>query len=102
MALSLTPRIPTSSMDRRSANTATAQQRALPMTIAERIATRVAVLPVARQAEVLDFVEFLAARQRSSAAVDWTESQFMAMSLEQLFADDDPVAYDLADCREAI
>ncbi len=72
------------------------------MTIAERIATRVAVLPAARQAEVLDYVEFLAARHRAVGAADWTESQFAVMSLEQLFADEDPIGYDLADCRESI
>lgn len=88
-------------MTRRSAIDGTAPQRVLSRTTAERIATRVAALPDARQAEVLDFVEVLAAGQQAVGAVDWTESQFASVSLEHLFAVHDPIGYDLADCRGA-
>ena len=67
--------------------------------VPELIARRVQALPPARQAEVLDFVEFLATR--SDAGADWTEHDFTALALASaLGEDEDETKYDEADCRE--
>lgn len=71
------------------------------MGVAEKIAEGLAQLPPDRQAEVLDFVEFLAARNRTQQA-DWTAGQFKALALASLVGDDDPVGYELSDCKEAL
>lgn len=70
------------------------------MSIAEKIAERVAGLPIERQAEIPDFVEFLAARHQQPGE-DWPHGAFREFSLEQL-QDDDPVEYELSDCREPL
>lgn len=62
-----------------------------------------ASLPPERQAEVLDFVVFLATRKAAGAprGVDeWTDAAFQAFALDPIADDDDPVTYALSDCRE--
>ena len=69
------------------------------MGYAELIAQKLALLPLEKQAEVFDFVEFIAVR----SSIDWTDEQFQAMSLTQALRnqeDDDPVSYSASDCRE--
>ena len=65
---------------------------------AELIAQKLALLPFDKQAEVFDFVEFIAVR----SSMDWTDRQFQSMSLTQAFRNqaDDPVSYSMSDCRE--
>lgn len=62
-------------------------------------------LPEDKQAEVFDFVEFLAARFAASKGADkdeWSESQFTEFSMEQAMRgmEDDPVTYSRDDLRE--
>lgn len=62
-------------------------------------------LPKDKQAEVFDFVEFLAARFAASKGADkdeWAESQFAEFSMEQAMRgmEDDPVTYSRDDLRE--
>ena len=69
------------------------------MGYAELIAQKLALLPLEKQAEVFDFVEFIAVR----SSIDWTDEQFQAMSLTQALRNqeaDDPVSYSASDCRE--
>lgn len=70
------------------------------MGVAERIAHKVESLPADKQAEVLDFVEFLAARAASEH--DREDRAFGNLALAQALRgeDDDPVHYGLADCVE--
>jgi hypothetical protein len=72
------------------------------MGVAEKIAALAARLPPAKQAEVLDFVEFLAARsaEPTNAASALDDEGFRALALRALADEDDPVVYVLADCRE--
>jgi hypothetical protein len=71
------------------------------MTVAEQIALRVAQLPPDKQAEVVDFVEFLVARAAGgSDPAAWTDSDFRRFALAQLLAEEDTVEYTLHDCRE--
>jgi hypothetical protein len=62
------------------------------------IAQKLALLPPEKQAEVFDFVEFIAAR----TSAGWTDRHFQSMSLAQALRDqeDDPVTYSSSDCRE--
>jgi Protein of unknown function (DUF2281) len=64
------------------------------MTLADRILQEVQKLPETKQAEILDFVEFLACRQ---ADRDWQE-----LSLASALADqqDEPDLYEFADLKE--
>lgn len=62
-------------------------------------------LPEDKQAEVFDFVEFLAARFAASQVAEkdeWSESQFPEFSMEQAMRgmEDDPVTYSRDDLRE--
>ncbi|WP_395457512.1 DUF2281 domain-containing protein (plasmid) [Azospirillum melinis] len=62
-------------------------------------------LPEDKQAEVFDFVEFLAARFAASTDAsrgEWSESQFAEFSMEQAMRgmEDDPVTYSRDDLRE--
>ncbi len=68
------------------------------MGYAELIAQKLTLLPPEKQAEVFDFVEFIASR----ISADWTESHFQLMGLSQALRDqtDDPVNYSASDCRE--
>lgn len=60
--------------------------------------------PVEKQAEVFDFVDFLAARcaRGQAMAAEWTDADFSRFALIQGQADqaDDPVEYDDRDLRE--
>ena len=66
------------------------------MSVAEAIALKVSQLPPARQAEVLDFVEFLSARTTTTTE---EELAFRSLALASLSDDDDPVVYSLEDCK---
>ncbi len=69
------------------------------MGVPELIARRLQALPPERQAEVLDFVEFLASRVTPGG--DWDEREFVAFSLEQAArGDSEEVEYLESDCRE--
>ena len=67
---------------------------------------RLQSLPQDKQAEVFDFVEFLAARSgiadTQPAHSEWTDAEFadMAMAQAQRGMEDDPVSYTAADLRE--
>jgi hypothetical protein len=69
------------------------------MGYAELIAQKLATLPPEKQAEVFDFVEFIASR----ASAGWTDAHYQSMSLAQALRDqeDDPVSYSQSDCRES-
>ncbi len=70
------------------------------MGYADIISQKVQRLSPEKQAEVLDFVEFIALR--SSGRMDWSDKDFFEMSLEQALRDeqDDSVNYNATDCRE--
>jgi len=77
------------------------------MGYAELIA-KIRTLPEDKQAEVFDFVEFLANRFSTSDAVggngtaEWSEEGFASFSLSHALRDmdDDPVSYGRSDMRE--
>lgn len=77
------------------------------MGYAELIQRRLQELPLEKQAEIYDFVEFIVARSSRDCAVPaspdgWTDSEFSRMSLEDAMRglEDDPVTYGLADIKE--
>ena len=56
-----------------------------------------------RQAEVLDFAQFLATRSGTKPAFDdWTREDFSRASMAQALRgmEDDPVAYSISDIKE--
>ena len=62
-------------------------------------------LPTEKQAEVFDFVEFLAARfgaARPARLGEWTDAEFAELSMRQALRgmEDDPVAYTRDDIKE--
>ncbi len=62
-------------------------------------------LPSEKQAEVMDFVEFLSARFGTGKALaedDWTAAQFAELAMRQALRglEDDPVAYTRDDLKE--
>jgi hypothetical protein len=67
---------------------------------------RLQALPQDKQAEVFDFVEFLARRSALPGAPlaqgAWTDAEFARMAMAQALRgiEDDPVAYTAADLRE--
>ena len=71
------------------------------MGVAQKIAEIAATLPPAKQAEVLDFVEFLASRAGgapASSAAEWTDAEFQELALRALHDGDDvPVTYERAE-----
>ena len=67
------------------------------MGLPEKVAHQVAMLPPTEQAEVLDFVEFLASRL---AARVHDDGEFLALALGGVIDEDDPVVYQAGDCRE--
>jgi hypothetical protein len=77
------------------------------MGYAELIHQRLQALPAEKQAEVYDFVEFIAARVphavlKSAHADDWTDADFSRLALAKALRglEDDPVTYSLADLKE--
>ncbi|MDK9721376.1 MAG: DUF2281 domain-containing protein [Rhodospirillales bacterium] len=67
---------------------------------------KLSALPEDKQAEVFDFVEFLASRSRRSDPPlprgEWTSREFGHLSLAQAMRgqEDDAVTYSLADLKE--
>lgn len=63
-------------------------------------------LPPERQAEVLDFAQFLAARHQADLGqavhADWTPAEFSQLALSQALRgmEDDPVSYGVGDLKE--
>ena len=72
------------------------------MGYAELIQKRLQTLPPDKQAEVYDFVEFIATRSQKAAPVDWTNEEFARLSMAQALRglENDPVDYALADVKE--
>lgn len=72
------------------------------MGVADKIAELAARLPPEKQAEVLDFVEYLTSRSPRSGTDDATsdDAAFRRLALAAVVDDDDPVTYDLSDCRK--
>jgi hypothetical protein len=77
------------------------------MGYAELIQQKLQNFPPEKQAEVYDFVEFIAARipsppPKSEHASEWTDAEFsqMAMAKAMRGLEDDPVSYSLADLKE--
>lgn len=83
------------------------------MGYAELIQQRLQTLPPEKQAEVYDFVEFLATRsqvvmpldtepRKKSAPIDWTDDEFSKLSITQAMRglENDPVDYVLTDIKE--
>ncbi len=63
-------------------------------------------LPADKQAEVLDFVEFLSGRchpGQTATAAEWTEQEFSEFSLAQAMRglEDEPALYTAADIKES-
>lgn len=72
------------------------------MGYAELVA-KLQTLPVEKQAEVFDFVDFLAARfARGDEVADWTDAGFNRFSVTRALDDqaDDPVEYGVEDIKE--
>jgi hypothetical protein len=61
-------------------------------------------LPQEKQAEVFDFVEFLAAQsgKGGTTPAEWSDAEFANLAMAQALRglEGDPVAYTLADLRE--
>ena len=73
------------------------------MGVAQKIAEIAATLAPAKQAEALDFVELLASRAGgapASSAAEWTDAEFQELALRALRDEDDPVTYELSDCKQ--
>ena len=72
------------------------------MGYAELIQQRLQTLPPDKQAEVYDFVEFIAARNQKTAPVNWTNEEFSRLSMAQALRglENDPVDYALTDVKE--
>ncbi len=72
------------------------------MSLADKITAELAALPEAKQAEVLDFIEFLAARQASSAGGREADGEWMEASLAQALRgmENEPDTYSVADLKE--
>ena len=77
------------------------------MGYAELIQRRLKTLPPEKQAEIYDFVEFIATRgsdvvARPDPRGDWSEAEFSQLSLAQAMRgmEDDPVVYSLDDVKE--
>lgn len=77
------------------------------MGYAELIQQRLQTLSQEQQAEIYDFVEFLAARSshpesREKQSSDWTDGEFRQMSMAQAMRglEDDPVSYGPDDIKE--
>lgn len=69
--------------------------------------SKLEALPRDKQAEVFDFVEFLAARCETEAGkphthAEWTDAEFSELSMRQALRgmEEEPVAYTREDLRE--
>ena len=72
------------------------------MGYAELIQQRLQTLPPDKQAEVFEFVEFIASRIQKAPPIDWTNEEFSRLSLVQALRglENDPVEYALTDVKE--
>jgi Protein of unknown function (DUF2281) len=77
------------------------------MGYAELIHQRLQTMPQDKQAEVYDFVEFIATRSQASTAPtkpheEWTDQEFSRLAMTQAMRglENDPVEYQLADIKE--
>ncbi len=68
----------------------------------ELIQQRLQTLPPEKQAEVYDFVEFIATRKNAMGAAAWIDREFMQLSLDSAMRgmEDDPVHYTTDDLAE--
>ena len=72
------------------------------MGYAELIQLRLQTLPQDKQAEVYDFVEFIATRTLKTAPADWTNEEFSRLSMAQALRglENGPVEYALTDVKD--
>ncbi len=72
------------------------------MGYAELIQRRLQTLSPEKQAEIYDFVEFIAARPPKVVPTDWTDESFSRFSMVQALRglENDPVDYALSDVKE--
>lgn len=79
------------------------------MGLPEKVALRMARLPVERQRQVLAFVELLAEQpvgverlHNAADAVDWTDGDFVRLSETMWHSEAEAVSYTQSDCREPV
>jgi len=68
-----------------------------------KLIEKIQALPVEKQAEVFDFVDFLASRSASNSQHDeWTNAEFAEMAMNQAMRgmEDEPSLYTLDDLKE--
>ncbi len=77
------------------------------MNLAESITEKIAVLPIEKQAEIFDFIEFITVRYTQSSSEhlvhgEWSNSDFSKLSMQQALRgiEDDPVIYTSKDIKE--
>lgn len=77
------------------------------MGYAELIQQRLQTLPQEKQAEVYDFVEFIATRTQAAQATpqqhsEWTDQEFSRLALAHAMRglENDPIDYQLTDLKE--
>lgn len=72
------------------------------MGYAELIQQRLQTLPLEKQAEVYDFVEFIATRKGAGDAAEWTDDEFAQLAIAQAMRgiEEDPVTYTASDITE--
>lgn len=72
------------------------------MGYAELIQQRLQTLPLEKQAEVYDFVEFIATRKSAHDSAEWTDEEFAQLAVAQAMRgiEDDPVTYTASDIME--
>ena len=67
------------------------------MSIAERIIQNVKTLPVSKQIEILDFVEYLRSRTEKEENIEWTD---LSLSSAMRGIEDEKSPYSLNDLKE--
>jgi hypothetical protein len=67
------------------------------MNLAEKILCHVQALPPAKQAEVLDFIEFISSRTAQQEEGEWTE---FSLSTAMRGLESEPAPYSLSDLKE--
>lgn len=72
-----------------------------------KLIEKIQALPIEKQAEVFDFVDFLASRSQGAAHQsrvydEWTNAEFAEMAMTQAMRgmEDEPVLYSLDDLKE--